>query len=627
MTSPVRRSALLLAFGLAAGCVAPAALPPPFPTTSARADGKRAAFASEPYRWRNAAIVGGGFVTGILFHPKEKDLVYARTDVGGAYRWDAKGKRWTPLTDEFGLDSWNFTGIESFAVDPNDPERVYLAVGTYTNDWAGNGAILRSADRGRTWRKTDLPFKNGGNQDGRSNGERLAVDPNRGDVLFFGTRNQGLWNSSDRGGTWKPVPGFPEVATSDASTSGSGQWKWPVGIVFVEFLPGSGKRGQPTPTLYAGVSTKETSLYRSDDGGATWKAVFGQPTGLRPSHAAFSAGAMYVSYGDGPGPNGVTDGAVWKLDLKSGAWTDVTPVKPAEGDRFGYGGVTADARRPGTLMASTIDRWTRGDTLFRSTDGGKTWSDLGPKSVRDSRAAPYLRWGKPAADLGHWIGDIDIDPHDSDRVLYVTGATIWASRDVTAADRGGATHWYVGAEGLEETVVEEVVSPPSGAPLLSGMRDIDGFRHEDLTVSPRTGSFWPNHNHTTSIDFAERDPSLVARVHGGNNTHGSYSRDNGRTWTLFGGEPTGSRGDGVIAVSADGAAFVWTPNGAAPHVSRDRGATWAACAGLDPRTRVVVSDRVNPRRFYAYDRQEGAVFASADAGATFAPAARGLPGG
>ena len=170
MTSPVRRSALLLAFGLAAGsATAVAALPSwPFLTSPARADETRAASARQPYRWRNAVIVGGGFVTGILFHPKEKDLIYARTDVGGAYRWDAKGKRWTPITDEFGLDSWNFTGIESFAVDPNDPERVYLAVGTYTNDWAGNGAILRSADRGRTWRNTDLPFKNGGTQDGRA---------------------------------------------------------------------------------------------------------------------------------------------------------------------------------------------------------------------------------------------------------------------------------------------------------------------------------------------------------------------------------------------------------------------------------------------------------------------------
>lgn len=140
---------------------------------------------SEPYVWRNAVIGGGGFVTAIITHPAQKGLMYARTDVGGAYRWDDSVARWIPITDWIGMADGNFTGIESLAVDPSDPNRVYLAAGIYSASWAGNGAILRSADQGRTWQRTDMPLKMGGNETGRFNGERLAVDPNAGKILFL----------------------------------------------------------------------------------------------------------------------------------------------------------------------------------------------------------------------------------------------------------------------------------------------------------------------------------------------------------------------------------------------------------------------------------------------------------
>src|SRR5690349_9816055 len=83
---------------------------------------------TEPYKWKSVAIVSGGFVTGIVTHPTEKDLIYLRTDVGGAYRWDASTKKWMPLTDWIDADHWSDTGIESIAIDPSDPNRVYMAV-------------------------------------------------------------------------------------------------------------------------------------------------------------------------------------------------------------------------------------------------------------------------------------------------------------------------------------------------------------------------------------------------------------------------------------------------------------------------------------------------------------------
>src|SRR5262245_2964479 len=55
--------------------------------------GRSSAQTTQPYTWRNAQIVGGGFVPGIIFNQTEPGLVYARTDIGGAYRQDPVTRR------------------------------------------------------------------------------------------------------------------------------------------------------------------------------------------------------------------------------------------------------------------------------------------------------------------------------------------------------------------------------------------------------------------------------------------------------------------------------------------------------------------------------------------------------
>ncbi|MER6794541.1 xyloglucanase, partial [Amycolatopsis mediterranei] len=105
-----------------------------------------AAPAAATTTWRNAEIAGGGFVPGIVFNQTEPGLVYARTDIGGAYRWNTATGRWLPLLDSVGWTDWGHNGVVSLATDPVDPNRVYVAAGMYTNSWDPNpGAILRSA--------------------------------------------------------------------------------------------------------------------------------------------------------------------------------------------------------------------------------------------------------------------------------------------------------------------------------------------------------------------------------------------------------------------------------------------------------------------------------------------------
>jgi len=576
----------------------------------------------EPYTWSNVVIGGGGFVTGVITHPRQRDLMYARTDVGGAYRWDDSAQRWIPLTD--GIADVDFTGIESLAVDPSDSNRVYLAAGIYSR---GKAAILRSTDQGRTWLRTDVPFKMGGNEAGRFNGERLAVDPNDGNILFFGSRWDGLWKSTDRGATWQPVEHFPGTATREASlaeTADSRPWfgfnQQPVGIICVLFVPPGSQPGQPTPTLYAAVSTPETNLYCSTNGGTDWQPVANQPIGLRPNHLVRSPdGMLYLSCGREPGPNTMTDGAVWKFNPQDSVWTDITPMKPGD-QPFGYGCVAVDALHPSTIMATTFAHWNPHDEIFRSTNGGATWTQLWNDNTQwDHSGAPYTRTRSP-----HWMGTIVIDPFNSNRALFTTGYGIWCCTNATVADSDRATCWVFLDEGLEETVPLALASPPQGAHLLSGVGDIDGFRHDDLSQSPVEGTFsGQRYGNTESLAFAGKKPDLIVRTGtgGGRGTnrivHASISEDGGKTWKTLGSDPPNSSGAGTIAISADGKTIEWTPRRSAPVYSTDRGVSWTACAGLSPGISVV-ADPVNPAQFYACDPRTGRVLTSTNGAASFA---------
>ncbi|SDJ56804.1 RICIN domain-containing protein [Streptomyces indicus] len=558
------------------------------------------AAASGPYTWKNAQVVGGGYVTGLVFNPSEKGLLYARTDMGGAYRWDTGAEQWIPLTDWIGEKDWNLLGIDAVATDPVDPRRLYLAAGTYTNGWAGNGALLRSTDRGRTFQRTELPFKLGANEDGRGAGERLAVDPADHRTLLLGTRKNGLWRSTDHGATWSQVSSFP---VQDGASSGGG-------ISFVSY----GKAG--SRTVYVGVGDTSTSLYRSTDGGSTWRAVAGQPTGQLPQHGVVSGdGSLYLTYTDKLGPNGVTAGSVWKYTPASGTWKNVSPSKGA----YGFSGLAVDPRRPDTVMVTTLDRWWPEDEIYRSTDGGSTWQALAEKSVRDATAAPYV-----GTHTGHWMTALAIDPFDSGHVLYGTGNGIWRSRDATATDSGGTSHWSVGARGLEETALLDAVAPPGGASVVTSMGDQGGFRHDDLTKVPAGRLSNPLMTNSTDIDFAQAEPSTMVRVGRGGAQDGAYSTDGGRSWQGFKAEPVPGAQDGRVALSADGSALVWTQAGQVPYRSTDMGASWAKVGGLGTDA-VVVADRRAAGTFYSLSG--GTLYASTDGGASFRARATGLPEG
>ncbi|HVT99120.1 MAG TPA: hypothetical protein VHE33_16565 [Acidobacteriaceae bacterium] len=572
---------------------------------------------SEHYTWKNVQIVGGGFVDGIIFHPSAPGVRYARTDIGGAYRWNQASHRWQPLLDWIGERDHNLMGVESIAIDPSDPDRLYMACGTYTNSSAPDGAILRSADRGRTFQRADVPIKFGANEDGRGNGERLAVDPRDGRILFLGTRHDGLWRSHDRGASWSRVASFPDI-TEAAPAHGDG-------IVFIHFVSKPGHAHKATETIYAGVSLmNRPTLFVSKDAGATWRPVANAPAQYRPTRSSLSSdGFLYISYGTAPGPSRMTDGAVWKLNTHTGAWTDVTPEHPVRGSKeFGYAAVAVDAHHPQNVIASTFGRpgFDGGETIFRSTDAGATWKPLFGSvhsGIVDDSLAPYVH-----TTPIHWMFDVEIDPANSDHAVFSTGYGGLETFDLSAVDRGQSTHWSILVPGIEETVALQLDSPVNGASLISAIGDYGGFVHWDLDrPAPEGSSAPPRFGNTTGIVSAPLRPEVLVRVgisaehKPGENI--SYSADSGHTWKPTSKAPSPASHAGSIAVSADGATWVWTPQGETPSLTHDRGATWKTAQGLPTGTRVI-ADPKDSDIFYAASLLDHTLYRSTDAAARFA---------
>ncbi len=613
---------------------------------------------------------GGGFIVDVVFHATEPNLIYAKTDMGGVYRWNEEGRYWKQLFNFVTAPEWNWTGPESVALDASDPDILYVAAGTYTNAWASsNGIIWKSTDRGQSFQKLSLlPFKMGANMPGRGMGERLAVDPNDGRILYFGAREEmGLWRSEDSGVTWAQVTSFPD--TGPFMENPDPTWDYdnhPVGIPWVIFDPNTGVAGSPTQTIYVGVAqtgSEMPNLYRSTDAGATWQAIPGQPmnslsgtivtttggttwdttavgddgelasytTGLLPKQGKLdSEGTLYVTYSNFAGPYRGNHGEVWKFVPESETWTQITPDAESLGygdPWWGYGGLAVDLANPGTLVVAGVNSWWPDGVMFRSIDGGSSWLPLwqwnGYPNINqafefDLTTAPWL--GVLAKDaeapdqvvkIGWMMEGMNIDPFNPNRMMYGTGATLYGIENLTQWDSGGTITIASMASGIEETSVLGLVSPPEGnAHLASVVGDIGGWVHEDLDLPPAEVYTVPSSGTNSSIDFAEGTPATMVRVGEGF----AITYDGGAGWNQSYAALPGTHG--TVAINTTASSIVWAPqDGPVSYSLNDGGANWQSSASI-PEGAVVASDRVDASAFYGF--AEGTFYVSHDGGASFA---------
>ena len=408
-----------------------------------------------PYAWKNVVIKGGGFVSGIVMSPALPGLAFARTDVGGAYRYDPSTRRWVAITDWVGHNDSNLIGIESIAADPVDPNRVYLAAGRVPH---GRQRAHPQLDRhGPDLDKNSIAAPMGGNADGRNMGERLAVDPNLPSTLYFGSRKTGLWKSTDFAQTWTQVAALSALDRRRATAMHGQGLRADVRAV----RPAERLAGDRHPDdLRRRRRYQRARALPLDRRGRDLAAGRRQPpTGMMPHHAVLDGcGNLYFTYNNGSGPNNVGR-------ARSGATPDDRGLDGRQPPVPGSGRLRRDRRRRGPSRDAASSPPSISGRPARSIApptagraGRRSWAR---RHSDDVAGAQWLYWHGTSLPAAGWMGDVEIDPFDSSHALFITGQGLWSSDDVTAADTGLATHWTFDDDGLEETVALDLASPPA----------------------------------------------------------------------------------------------------------------------------------------------------------------------
>ena len=559
-------------------------------------------------RWQNVKYGGSGYVPGLVFHPTSPNVLYARTDMGGVYRWDAATSAWVPITDGFGVREGFFNGAESVGLDPTDDKRVYLVTGLY--DWAGsNGRLYISTDRGDNWTHVDLPFVVGSNDPGRAIGERLMVDPNNPSILFYASRAAGLWKSSDRGQTWNQVTSLSSFQfTRDQALAAPGRALAGIeGVLFDTSSTGSGTATQTIYTTvapdYANAAGLNYNLYKSTDGGATWAGVQTPVTGYHIPHMVRAKdGMIYMAFTRDMGPGAGGPARLYKFDGTN--WTLLKSYDTEQWVNFGMGGLSVSGSGPTTRIALGVTNswgnWQGQPIIQISDDAGLNWREIASMTPHNENEG-----------FSGWIDDVEIDPSNPDHILHVTGGGIWETKNASAA----TPSWNFDVTGLEETATLALMTPPKGASylLLRSSGDIGTHVQTELLKRPTRGPLgWFGSGY--SADMAWSNPAYMVAIGRPQwntpNVLGAYSTDSGVTWTAFASNHPDAASTQTekssIAVTKPNN-VIWAPGGARPAYTTDNGATWTYTnlpalpgVGID-RTYRIVADRKNPNKVYAFD--------------------------
>ncbi len=555
------------------------------------------------YDWKNVKIGGGGYITGMKVHPQDPNIIYLRTDVGGAYRWN-------PATQEveqiINFRNGNYYGVAGIALHPTNKNIVYLAVDR--GNTASNSAILKSTNRGDTWQviPTDN-FKFGANG-GRNNsdtddrdreGSPIAVNPNDANELWVGSREKGLWRLNGTSWTRIAAGTIPDNNLENSIRN----------VLF-----------HPTDANYIYVGYYNYGIYRSSNGGASFSPINGGNNKLRDvSDLSFSKNGtkLYAA---------CRNNGVFKLNnpLTSTNWTN-TNIGDANVN-WGYLTVTASPHNDNIVVACPAG--TGGNNFARlhvSYDSGNTWT-----KKNNATSVTIFNWNQNNGKGLH-TGQLAFDSANPNKLYFTSWSGLWYTSNWQANQVAWSNDMSYGHEEIVNTGL--TAFPPNNNGTVLGansadhagwiITDPDNYPSEDIKdLTTPSGSYIKG----AGTAICEQFPAniVVSSTRNWKDSDGYilYSTDAGQSFSRANGYQT-AWGKANVAIAQRNPNNIVVVCSAGVKYSTDRGATFnnandisgvSATNSVFFSHRPLVADAVANNTFYIYNRNNAKVYRSTNNG-------------
>jgi photosystem II stability/assembly factor-like uncharacterized protein len=371
-------------------------------------------------RWRPIGPLRGGRTKSAAGVASQPNVFYIGVCNGGIWKTTDYGRTWQPIFDDQPTGS-----IGAIAIAPSDPNIIYVGSGEGLQrpDLSTGDGIYKSTDAGKTW--THLGLRDG------QQIPQIAIDPRDPNRLFVAVLGhpygpnpeRGIYRSTDGGRN------FQKVLGKDENTGGSDVAIDPQNPNTVYAALWEARQGPWENSTWGGSGG---GIFKSTDGGDTWHPLTqGIPDAFTQANLAIAPSnprRIYASIAAG-GRTGI-----YRSDDAGEHWTQAT-ADPRPAARIGGGDLsvpTVDPRNPDIVYAASVVTWRSTDggktwTGIRGAPGGDDYQRIwinpnDPKiilNVSDQGAIISVNWGEtwsswynqPTAQMYHANADNDFPYH------------------------------------------------------------------------------------------------------------------------------------------------------------------------------------------------------------------------